>query len=81
MSKTEKILIECLENVGVFVDVNCEDIDLYAYDIDSLSFMSFIINIESRFSITVPDYMISYEAFRSLKNVANRIDDIINTTR
>lgn len=78
MTTFDKVL-ECLEEVGVFFDVKdcCDDIDLREYDIDSISFISFIINLENEFGITIPDYMVNYESFCSIVAVARYIDETI----
>lgn len=68
-------MVECLEEIGVFCDTNCDDIDLREYDIDSIRFMSFVINLENEFGIVIPEFMVNYEAFCSLKAVAKYIDD------
>lgn len=77
MTTFDKI-VECLEEVGVFCDTNCDDIDLREYDIDSISFMSFVINLENEFGIIIPDYMVNYESFCSVAAVAKYIDETIS---
>lgn len=70
-------IISCLEQAGIFLEVGSRELDFTEDEVDSLSFMSFIINLENEFNIVVPDYMVNYESFKSLESVAMYIDGIM----
>lgn len=44
---TYSLVIEILNSIGIFVDIEATDIDLTEYAIDSLSFITFIIELKS----------------------------------
>ena len=53
----EKMLM-ALDEIGIIVDSTQEDFDLQEYIIDSLSFISFIVNLEQQLDIEIPDDML-----------------------
>ena len=61
-SKIKDILIEEMENLGIIIDASAEDIDLLNKGIDSITFISFIVSIEERLNIEIPDEYLRIEA-------------------
>lgn len=55
MNEIKNKLIIILNNIGVIVDEEEVDINLIEYGIDSISFISFIIEVEKEFGISLPD--------------------------
>lgn len=72
MSITERIL-KCVEENGIIIleDGNFDNLD-------SLTFISSVIALESEFDIEFPDEYLSTNIFSSLENVALIVNDIIN---
>ena len=67
-------LIHCLEMVGVFVPYDeANDVDLTEYQIDSITFVSFMVEVEEHFDIMIPDEYLTYETIKSLNGYANLI--------
>ena len=50
----KKELINLLENVGLFIEYNNEEIDIREYGMDSLSYITFICDVEEFFGIEFP---------------------------
>lgn len=69
-------LIGCLLNIGIVVDETEEDIDLKEYIVDSLQFISTVIEIERVFLIEFPDELLTYSVFDSLNGLANIIQTL-----
>ena len=57
-------IIEALNNVGILVGVEDFDmIDLREYDMDSIMFVSFVVDLEEIFGISIPDEYLSLVCF------------------
>lgn len=69
-------LIETIENNGLIIDFEEEDIDLSDYSIDSLQFISIIVDIEDLFSIAIPDDYLTIDIFKSLNGLTNLIIEL-----
>lgn len=81
MSDFEKIratVIQCFQNVGVFLDSSQQDISINEYDLDSIAYISFIVEIEKALQIEVPDTYLQYDNFTSLNGFVNILCELIN---
>lgn len=70
MSNVRKKLIEIIEEEGIGLDQNNSIID-----IDSLRYISTILNIEEEFDIEVPDEMLNFENLNNLDSFVVLIED------
>ena len=70
-SKIKDILIEEMENLGIIIDASAEDIDLLNKGIDSITFISFIVSIEERLNIEIPDEYLRIEALNSFNGFSH----------
>jgi len=71
--------MECLESSGVLVDLDeNDDIDLMEYGFDSMSFISFIVEVEDALKINLPDDFLLVDILRSLNGFVNLIVQIKN---
>lgn len=65
----------CLENIGIIISgINNSDIDLTEYQIDSIMFVSLIVEFESHFNIEIPDQYLNYQTITSLRGLSNLIE-------
>ncbi len=71
----EEKLAEIAEENGILVDDY--DLNLIEYIPDSITFITFIVTIEERFDIEMPDDFMLIETLGSIKELAMIIDDII----
>jgi acyl carrier protein len=78
--KARERLLGILEESGLYVEQKSsgEDLDLREYIVDSVQFMSFVVEIESQFNIEMPDEALAYERFASLNGLATIIESIIS---
>lgn len=67
------IVIEELENLGIIIDDSQNDVDLLSMEIDSITFISFIVALEERFEIQFPDEYLTMEVMNSLNGFSELI--------
>lgn len=75
----EKMLM-ALDEVGIIIDSTQEDFDLQEYIIDSLSFIAFIVSLEQRFGIEIPDEMLLITKMHSFAAYCEAMLDVVNGT-
>jgi|GEM_PF-2211365 len=74
------IINECLISVGIFIDGNSQDdIDLTEFNLDSLSFISFVVDLEEQLNVTLPDSFLQYDVLKSLKGLTSLIVQFMET--
>lgn len=80
IEEIKRIIKEELENLGVIIEINDDDLDLNDIDINSLTFITFIVNLEERLAIEIPDELLSMEAFKSLNGFSTMIASLVEET-
>lgn len=70
-------IISCLIDLGIQINESKDDIDLRDYNLDSFVFMSFIVSVENKFNVIIPDEYLVYDNFKSLKGFSQLISDLI----
>ena len=70
-AEIKKVVIDELENLGVIIDDSENDVDLLSMNIDSITFISFIVSLEERFKIQFPDEYLTMEVMNSLNGFSN----------
>lgn len=76
--KTVLEIVEVLDDMGLVIDF-CEDkmdFDLREYIVDSLEFVSFIMEIEQHFEIEIPSELLIYDNIKSTVGFANMINEM-----
>lgn len=84
----KKHIFEILDENGIYVDPcdMAEDLDLREYLVDSLQYVYFIVELENRLDIELPNEILLYENLISINGFVNMIinlyenkeDDSIN---
>lgn len=74
-------LIKCLENVGVFVDTQEDDICIMDYGIDSIMLISIILEVEDEFDIIIPDEYLNFNTLSSLNGFSKLIGIITENNK
>jgi acyl carrier protein len=76
----EKDILQCLANVGIMIEnyENMDDIFIIDHIDDSIQFISFIIEIETKFNIEIPDEYLGAGEFETLKDVSNMVKMLVN---
>lgn len=76
--RTVMEIVEVLEEMGLVIEF-CEDkmdFDLREYVVDSLEFVSFIMEIEQHFEIEIPSELLIYDNIKSTVGFANMINEL-----
>ena len=76
--EVKSAIIEELENLGIIIDASEEDIDLLSMEIDSITFITFIVALEERFEIQFPDEYLTMEVMNSLNGFSNLIYTLLS---
>lgn len=71
--KVKQIVIEELENLGIILNDLENDVDLLSMEIDSITFISFIVALEERLEIRFPDEYLTMEVMNSLNGFSNLV--------
>lgn len=71
-------IISCFRDAGVDLpDLNVgDDLDLRDYFVDSLSFISAIVEVENTLNIEIPDDFLIYDRFASLTAFCEALKEI-----
>lgn len=73
-----KIFVNTLPHRSIS-EVEIENADLIDdYIIDSIIFITFIVEIENEFNIQIPDEILLYDKFRTLKDTIENIQKLLN---
>ncbi len=72
----EKIYL-ILRDLGFAIDENVDDVNLLEYGMDSISFVSFIVETENVFNIEIPDEILSVERLASLNGLITYIASVV----
>ena len=70
-------IITVLSDMGIMVP-ETDDVNLQEYIDDSLQFISFIVEIEGRFNIEIPDDLLTIDAIDSLNGFVSMLDEIVS---
>ena len=73
-----KDIIPILSNIGILIDEQMEtfDVDLIEYILDSIQFISFIVELERELNIEFPDELLLYDNIRSLNGFISLIENL-----
>ncbi|GHV15158.1 hypothetical protein FACS1894219_11920 [Clostridia bacterium] len=73
----KKVILSALDEIGVYFDdqdIKSEtDIDLREYIVDSLQFISFVVELEHQLCVEYPDDLLLYDNIASLDGLSNAI--------
>lgn len=76
--EVKSAIIEELENLGIIIDISEEDTDLLSMEIDSITFITFIVALEERFEIQFPDEYLTMEVMNSLNGFSSLIYTLLS---
>lgn len=75
--EVRKTLISIFEELGIIIEEE-EDFDIQEYIVDSLVYMSFIVNMEQRFGIEIPDDFLLISKMNSFNAYCEILLTLIN---
>ena len=70
-------ILSCLCSLGVYVDYEDIDVPLETLIQDSLTYVSFIVELEQTLDIQLPDEFLSSSSFGSLRIMAEEISPFL----
>ena len=71
-------IVVILSDEGLEIEYTVEDVDLSDYIIDSIQFISFIVDIENEFGIEIADDYLRYDIISSLHSLAQIVENCKN---
>lgn len=72
----EKV-IECMRNIGIYMEEE-DDFELQDYIDDSVSFITFIVELEQQFAIEIPDSYLTMDSMSTLSDICNFIKAVLD---
>ena len=78
IEQVKKSIIKLLQNNGVLIESNDDNLDVNNYSIDSIMFISIIVDIENQFSIAIPDEYLTIELLKSIDGLTNLVIELTN---
>ena len=66
-----------LQNIGVYANEEDEDIPLDVLIPDSITYVSFVVELERTLQIEIPDEFLQMDAFRNLRELAMVISSLM----
>lgn len=76
MKNIRDIVYEVIDEMGIYIDITEEDFDLSEYIVDSLQFLTFVINLEERLGIEIPDDLLLYDKMYSFNGYCKMLEGI-----
>ena len=73
MNYRDKV-IEVLEEMGILIDEEDDTVALQDYIVDSVKFISLIVNLEEKLDFVFPDEYLVYESISTLETLCNIIE-------
>ncbi len=73
-------LLAALDEIGIIIDSTQEEFDLQEYITDSITFITFIVNIEKQLDIEVPDDMLLITKMHSFVAYCETMLSVVNGT-
>lgn len=71
------VVIKCLNNVGIVIDSEADDVNINDYSVDSITFISFIVEIENELNIEIPDGYLYADILKSLNGFVGFVEKLI----
>lgn len=76
----ESKVIEALNNIGILVDIeDFNSINLKDYEMDSIMFVSFIVELEESFNIMIPDEYLSINQLTNLNFIVSIVEEQLSS--
>ena len=79
--KYREQICEVLEDMGIYIsDDEVEDFSLQTYILDSIQFISLIVNLEDKIGFAFPDELLQYDSIGSVSNLSQIIESSISSS-
>lgn len=73
--KIKLYIFEIFDEAGIYIAENEleQDLDLRDYLVDSIQFVYFVVELEAKLDIELPDYILIYDNLSSINGFANMV--------
>lgn len=73
--KIKLYIFEIFDQAGIYIAENEleQDLDLRDYLVDSIQFVYFVVELEAKLDIELPDYILIYDNLSSINGFANMV--------
>lgn len=68
--------IACLNEIGIFVDNDADNLPLSELVQDSLTFITMIVELEKVFGVEIPDEYLNYDSLQTLDDIVVLIEKL-----
>ena len=78
LDTVRKKVLCIMENNGVLFDLENENDLIDVSTIDSITFISFIVDVENEFEIVFPEELLSFDTLRSINGFTRIVFELLN---
>lgn len=80
--KVKEVILGIFDEFGIYLDASDAeaDIDLREYIVDSLQFIYFIVELEERLNISIPDEFLTYDSVSSINGFTGMMIKLLENT-
>jgi len=71
-------IVGCMKNIGLTVESDEPDFDVNEYIKDSITFITFIVELETEFDIEIPDEYLMPARLNTISNITKIFEKLIN---
>lgn len=72
----KKRVLKCMQNIGCEYDVSQEETLLEVFE-NSIMFITFIVELEKEFAVTIPDDYLMISYFQTIEDVCGVLDELV----
>ena len=70
------IICSVLDDMGFVIFDEGDDFDISDYIVDSIQFISFIVNLERKLDVNLSDDFLSFEILKSARGLSNKLIEL-----
>lgn len=74
--KYREQIVQVLEEMGILVEKDEMDVNLQEFIVDSIQFITFIVNVEEKLNLTFPDEYLNYDSIETLAKFCDILQNI-----
>ena len=80
MNSVKGMILDILTSEGNIIPASGEDVDLREYIMDSIQFINFVVELEKKFSIEIPEEYLNFETISSLNKLKGIVEMLIEAS-
>ena len=71
-------IVSCMKNIGLIIENDELDFNVTEYIKDSITFITFIVDLETEFDIEIPDEYLILPKLNTISNIIKIFEKLIN---